>query len=382
MSQELFYWVYVEAAGAGYDLSHDLTSLTVEEGGDGPAQLTIQMSDPNKVFSYAVQKGMDIEVDLGYVDDHSIVFRGHIYKVEGDFPQDGVPTLRILAYDRSMKMGLRKRNRTWNQTTLESLVNTIGQEYSEYFMTQDIHVTLMGDPEFTDNGIRQQDETDLAFLRRLATRYGCALFVVAGENADGLHFEAQHHIMTQEPEVTLYHGRCGVPEQLLSFQASSDVSNMRLPRVFSGIDFSTGQPLSVATQTVEEVGNMEDPFVDEHLAEFRRREPVQAERLTDMFRAAETLEETLRDEMGNVDRELVWGFTTEADLRVREENQFSTSLHGMRASGSALGNHRIHAQSVIRIADVGGQFSGTWYLSQVRHIFDNQGYRTEFECQR
>ena len=75
------------------------------------------------------------------------------------------------------------------------------------------------------------------------------------------------------------------------------------------------------------------------------------------------------------------GFTTAQDLQVRVDNQFSTSLYGMQASGSAVGNHRMHAQVTVRIADVGG-FSNIWYLSQVRHILDRQGYRVEFECRR
>ena len=27
-------------------------------------------------------------------------------------------------------------------------------------------------------------------------------------------------------------------------------------------------------------------------------------------------------------------------------------------------------------------FSGTWYLSQVKHTVSGQGYKTEFQCQR
>ena len=54
----------------------------------------------------------------------------------------------------------------------------------------------------------------------------------------------------------------------------------------------------------------------------------------------------------------------------------------MRASGTAVGNHHLHAQAAFNIADVGKRFSGIWYLSKVRHILDKEGYRTEFECQR
>jgi phage protein D len=379
VAKDLYYRVYVDAAGAGYDLSPDLTSLTVEEASGKADQLTLHMSDPFKVYSHALQKGMEVEVDLGRVDDHSVVFRGMICKVEGDFPKDGVSTLRLLAYDRSAQMGLRKRNRAWTDVSLTDIVNLIGKEY---FLPQDIHVTLKGEPKFSGNGIRQQDETDLCFLLRLAAKYGCEMFAFAGEHADQLHFEAQHHIMTQTPEVTLYHGRCGVPNRLISFHATSDVSQIQLPRVLSGITYEKGERLEIRTADIQPVRETDASFFDENLAELFKREPVKARQLQGLLGAAGSVEQGLREKLGSVAREATPGFATPEALRVRAENQFSTSIHGMRGSGTAAGNHRLHAQAAVRLADIGGGFSKTWYLSQVRHILDSQGYRTEFECQR
>jgi hypothetical protein len=182
--------------------------------------------------------------------------------------------------------------------------------------------------------------------------------------------------------VTLYHGRCGVPNLLLSFEASSDVSEVQLPRVFSGIDSETGERTEVTTATVEEVGSTEDTCLDENLTEFRSRYPDRAGQLEGLLSAAEEVQEGLREELGGVTREATPGFATQDDLQVRADNQFSTSVHGMRASGTTVGNQHIHAQSCVRIADVGGRFSGTWYLSQVRHVLNDRGYNTEFECQR
>jgi phage protein D len=376
---DLYYRVYAEAPGAGYDLSPDLTSLTVEEVSSKADQLTLQLSDPCKVYSHALQEGMEVEVDLGRVDDHSVVFRGIVYKVEGDFPKEGVPSLKLLACDRSMLMGLRKRNRPWTDVSLTDIVNLIGKDY---FLIQDINVTLRGEPEFSGNGIRQQNETDLAFLLRLARTCGCEMFVVAGDHADALHFEAQHHIMTKEPAVTLYHGRCGVPNRMLSFQATSNVSDVQLPRVLSGIAYETGERLEIETADVARVRETDGAFLDENLAAFFKREPGRAGQLQGLLGAAGTARQALQERLGSVAREVTPGFATRENLRVRAENQFSTSLYGMRGSGAAVGNHRLHAQSAVCIADVGGRFSKTWYLSQVRHVLDRQGYRTEFQCQR
>lgn len=379
MKNDLYYRVFIIAGSATYDLSHDLSSLTVEESGAGPDKLTIEMADPFKVYSHALQEGMQVETDLGTVSDHSVIFRGRISKVEGTFPRHGVPKLRLLAFDRSMNMGLKKRNRVWADTSLEKIVKDVA---GAYFNTEDIKVDLKGNPDFTGNGIRQQDETDLAFLLRLASRYGCEMCVVSGEQKDELFFKAQYKIMKSEPEVTLYHGRQGVANRLLSFEATVDAAKIQLPRVFTGTDFDTGQCIQQVTAPVQAVGTTEDRFTEENLTRFYSSYPARALSIKNLLAAAGTVQRQLRDELGSVEREVTPGFTTQDELNKRADNQFSTSIHGMSASGSAPGNHRIHSQSTIGIADVGGRFSGTWYLSQVRHVLNKTGYQTEFQCRR
>lgn len=377
MAGDLFYRVSVEAGGVSYDLSSELSSFTVEEDSGRPNMLSIEMSDPYRVFSHALQEGMNVEVDVGSVDDHSVIFRGRIYQVQGDFPQEGVATLKLQAYDGSMRMGLRRRNRLWTGGKLSDFVTEIAEEYFDR-----VTVDLRGDPSFSGNGIRQQDETDLAFLFRLAERYGCEMFAMADDNGESFQFVAQQVLMENEPEVTLYFGRCGVANRLVSFQANTDVNDIQLPRVFSGIEYESGERQEVTSAEAGEGASTEDPFLDENLTEFRDRFPERAAGLEGLLGAATDVQERLREELGGQERETTLCFTTQEDLSVRAENRFSTSIHGMRGSGTAVGNHRIRAQATAGIADVGGRFSGTWYLSQVRHKLDQQGYVTEFECRR
>lgn len=377
MLKELYYRVHVQAGAAGYDLSDELGSLVIEEDAGRPDQLKVELEDPLKVLSHALQEGMEIEVDLGRADDHSLIFRGQIYRVEGTFPGDGVPQLLVTAYDRSVRMGLRKRNRRFADTTLSGIVREVAGA-----VFRRIEVDVRGDPTFTGNGIRQQDETDLAFLLRLAATYGCEMFAVTDDAGDALHFVAQHRIMSAEPETTVVYGRRGADNALLEFEASSDVGDLLLPKVFSGIDYETGEPTEVTPAEIEDVGSRDDVFFDESLAALRVREPLRAERLDGLLAAAKGLQRDLRQELGGEQREATPGFTTKEQLDVRAKNQWSTSLYGMRGHGVTAGNQRMRAQTSLRIADVGGRFSGTWYLSQVRHVVGGEGYRTEFDCRR
>lgn len=378
MPADLFYRIAVSAPGADYDLSGDVTSLWIDEDESRPDLLVVHLSDPFKVLGHALQEGMDVEVELGWADDHSLVFRGRIHQVDATFPAEGVPTVALRAHDNAMKMGLRRRNRPWTDTTLSGIVRRLADDHG--FARRDVR--LAGDPEFNGNGVRQQDETDLAFLRRLADAYGAETYVSARDAGDELVFLAQREIMTSEPEVTLYHGRCGAAERLLSFEARADVTEIQLPRVFAGVDYARGEPLDPVTAPIDEVGELEDPFFDENMTAFAEREPERAARLRELLGAATAAHEQLVTDLGTVERVTVEAFTTAEDLRTRRENQFSTSINGMRASGATNGNKALHAQASVGVEDVGGRFSGVWFLTQVHHVLDSGGYRTDFECRR
>ena len=286
--------------------------------------------------------------------------------------------MTLRAHDNAMRMGLRRRNRPWTDTTLSGIVRSIAGEHG----FTDRTVRLSGDPEFTGNGIRQRDETDLAFLHRLADAYGVETYVSARDGGDEFVFLAQREIMTSDPEVTLYHGRCGAREHLASFDERADVAEIRLPQTFAGVDYAAGEALDPVRAPVEPVPDRGDRFFDENMTAFRDREPERAAELQGLLAAAPAARERVVADLGSVERVTVPAFTTAQDLRARGENGFATSAHGMRASGATHGNKGLHAQTNVGVEDVGGRFSGVWFLTQVRHVLDSGGYRTEFECRR
>ena len=378
MAKDLFYSITVDADLAEYDLSGDISSLAVDEREGQPDHLTVELSDPFKVLGHALREGMDITVDLGTASDHAVVFRGRIYRVDGSFPLDDVPTLKLEAYDSSMKMGLLRRSRVFtNNMTLKQVVQQVAG-----FYFGSVNTKIVGDVTFTGNGIRQDDETDLRFLLRLARAYGCVAYVSIGATSDTFNFVGQQTVMQSTPAVTLYYGRCDVAHRLLSFHSSADVSDVQLPRVLSGIDQNTGQAISVTTADINALPSEPDPFLDENLTAFRAVAPVKAAQLELLLSTAKGVQSSLQQELGQTTRQPTSTFTTQNDMSAIAQNQFSTSLHGMRASGQALGVPQLVACTSVAIQDVGGRFSKSWYLTQVRHTLNVQGYNTAFECRR
>lgn len=383
MAHDLYYYVLVTAGSeVSYDLSPDLTSFTIEESQALADVLKIRLSDPYKVLSHALQEGMEVEVDLGTVDDHSLIFRGRIHHVDASFPRDGVPRLVVHAHDNSMKMGLARRRRAFKDKTLQQIVEEVAGDARYGFASLDVQ--LCGNPTFRGNGLRQHSKSDREFLLDLARDYGAIMYVDAAEDGDNFHFLSQYHVMNViDPALTLYYGRCDVPERLTSFEASSDVARVQLPRELTGLEYREGTPVQPQQADIRPVADeaAEDVFRDENLAELRRREPQKADQLEALMTAAPDVQQELREERGSVDRVAVPGFTTAEELAEIAKNQYSTSLHGMEATGSTMGNHRLHAQSTVEIADA-GRFSGKWFLSRVQHTVDNEGYRTRFESRR
>jgi phage protein D len=377
--RDLYFRVLITAQGVSYDLSGDLTSLTVEEDDRLADKLTAVVPDPFKVFSYALQEGMDVEVDLGHTDDHSVLFRGLITQVDADFPEDDVPEVTVRAFDNSIRMGLRKRNRPWTDINLRGIVSRIATEYD--FMLQDISLPPGGNPTYTGNGIRQQEKTDLAFLHDLARAQRCKIFVDAEDAGDVFTFKAEQMIMDAQPASTVYYGRCGVENRLLSFSVNSDVSQRHRPRVYASIDPETGQETESERQ-VEQVRDLRGNPFDENLAELTRRNPVQAAALAPLLNVAASAYGSIFEETGEEEREVTSGLHNAQALRERTAPQASTVSEGISGQGVTEGNKDLRAKRNLEIEAVGGRFTGKWYLTQVRHVVDSNGYRTHFSCSR
>lgn len=376
MPDDLFYSILVDPQGSAYELSEDISSLIVDEAAGKPDQLTIQMGDPFHLFSHALQVGLEIEVDLGSVKDHSLLFRGHIYKVEGDYPKNGLPTIRIIAYDHSMKLGLQKRTRLFTDKTLKDIV----EETARPVFQKCDYAANDSEPILGQDGIRQKNETDLAFLYRLAEIYGYEMYVASNEQDDILNFISRKTIISDKAPLELCYNRTDVPSRLINFQSSSDVAQMEPRQFYSGINYDDGKPIDIQETPEPEPVEQDDKFLDESLALFSEKHPAQARSLASLINRAPASKEMLHKELG-VTKVTVPGFVSQDELKALAGNQYRLGSQGMRGKGTAAGNHRLHAQLAIAVSGV-GTFSTKWFVTQVRHTLNSQGYLTEFECQR
>ncbi|PCC73776.1 Phage protein D [Nannocystis exedens] len=377
MADTLFYQVLVTSGGASYDLSRDLASFTWEQDDTRPDQLTLLVPDGHKVFSHALQEGMKVELSFGTDVEHAVVFRGRIYGVDMVVPRAGAPELTIRALDRSAEMGTHRVTRRWDEKPLSTVVKDVLAPYA----FADPAIEIVPDP---DVKAVQEGTTDLKFLSQLCDEYGCVLYVEQRPSDERVHFVGKAQIVQSEPELQLYHGRCGVPDVLDEFDATVDARRAEIPYVLTGVDRKTGKPLDPITVEPRSPGVVDDPFLAENLAAIA--DPTKRALLQQLIDAAPTAAAELRKlrlaEDGVEHDRSKPALTTTAELRLKADNWVSTHALGMSATGASAGLPRLRARTLVELLDVGGRFSGRWYVSRVKHSVGLGGYRTEFDCRR
>ena len=381
MNEALYWRVEVTANGVSYDLSFDLSSFTVEEEDGAPTMLTVQVSDPFAVFSHAFREGMDIEADVGTVDDHRTLFSGRIYHVDGALPLNGTSTLTLKAYDATMRMGLQQRNRRFRDVALSNIV----------------HHRRTAAPRGAANDRTRGRRSDVPG-RRAAPSEGNRPRLLATSRA-GRSVGRWHLVQrllaakssSSKPSSRFFKGplpRDAALQPVRREQQGSSRSTRKQTSPTSrcrassrGMDPTTGETIDPTLTTLTDVGSLDDRLLEDNLAAFEAKHEDRGEALRDLISAAETLDETVRQDLGDSRRDPMPAFATPSQAAQVAQQQPSASLHGMQASGGTNGNKDLHVRKPVDIEGA-GRFSGTWFVTKATHMLDRQGYRTDFTCQR
>lgn len=98
--------VYIEDTLLMSDITEDIVSLEFEHSLLAATMLTLTINNADQKYTdlTTFSPGNEIEIHLGYGLEVGPVGRGEIIRHLPSYPQDGVPTLEIKAYDRSHRM--------------------------------------------------------------------------------------------------------------------------------------------------------------------------------------------------------------------------------------------------------------------------------------
>jgi phage protein D len=107
----------------------------------------------------------EVEIKMGYGDTTETLLVGQIEEHRLNFPAQGAPSVDVSGYGLRHEMQDDSKSRTWDETTHSDVVEEVANEYR--FDTVDVEST---DEQHAK--VVQNDESDLAFVERLASKNG------------------------------------------------------------------------------------------------------------------------------------------------------------------------------------------------------------------
>ncbi len=285
----------------------------------------------------AFKLGDRLAVYAGEESAPTEIFSGVITGLEADFPAEGSPLLTALAEDRLQQARMKRRTRTFTDTSLADIARGIA---SDLGLTPVI--TALGESLPVEV---QMNESDLAFLRRLLARYDGDVQVVGDE----LHVSPRREVRRKQVDLALH-------SQLRSATVLADLSHQVNGVTVTGWDPIRGERVNESSTGAD-------------------RGPGQGRTGADL----------LPDALGRRSHQVGHlAAATSAEGRAIGDTVFGERQRRfVKVEGAAEGNPAVRVGSHVTLTGLGPRFSNTYYVTRCRHRFDLQlGYETDFtgEC--
>jgi len=317
--------------------------MTESEGGMSAVELRFSnvASDPRGGADLAFEDdailklGARLAVYTGDENEPREIFQGAITGLEAEFPQGGPPELVVLAEDRFQQARRKRRTKVFENVSVSDIANQLAGDLG-------LRPIVNADtPPVTEV---QLNESDLVFLRRLASRYDLDLQVVGEE----LHLSARSDVRRGAVDLALH-------SQLRRARVLADLSHQSTKITTRGWDRG-------AKQSARGEGS------GANLSPGTGRT------------GSQVLRQTLGERTDHV-----------AHLALandREASAVADAVFDSRArrfvcvDGTAEGNPALRVGTHVTLTGLGPRFSNTYYIVRACHRYDVQrGYETDFEAE-
>jgi phage protein D len=319
-------------------LSAGLVSLLVEETRSGICRCEATFGNwgargRDLGFLYFDRAKLDFGADFRIDYEDRTIFDGRITALEAGFPHGSPPEITVLAEDRLQDLRMTRRTRTFEEVTDADVISTIARDHG---LTPDVDL----------NGPRhkvlaQLNESDLAFVLARARATGARVSVrgrtlrakTRGEGSSG---------------IELSRG------QMRALSVIADLAHQRSSVTVGGWD--VGAKRAISERATDNV--------------------VQSE-----LRGGTSGARILAQKLAERHEVVAHGAAASADeARARAESHMGTIARGFAtARGITDADGRLRVGVEIALKDIGPLFSGTYTLTESRHLFDgDHGFRVEF----
>ena len=353
----------------GKDVSDLLSEIKVEESDTQADLATLRFTDSHLILQDMLQEGITIEIDLGDADNHALLFRGMVTSVRPTIPSQGEPQVEVEAMNSLIKLALEAKTYSWWNKTISQIVKEIAQQNK----LRPGRIEPDEDAELSNIKPRQQiEETDLAFLLRLAQDYDCRLYIKHEDAMDTLNFVSAKTLLQEQPiEIPM-----AFNANLGDFSITADSFAVMPEVTLISTDPTTGELLTLEESAGSTDGTWEpDP---DRIAQLQDG----AERMTQLATETASLRKNL-DTFHQTPPRIVGAPARPTSDRA---GTFGDRAHrlGQKAQGRTHGSVSLQPRRVINVEGYGGRWSGKWYLAEVEHQLDiaQNRYTTSFTCTR
>lgn len=339
----------IDGSDASTDLLNDILQISVEESLHLPGMFTLIIKNDyfpgraeEKTWRHQSLFAIGKKIKIGFVSsttedvdfetaEQDYVLEGEITAIETEFSEKSQAPIIIRGYDVSHRLHRGRYNRSFQKVTdsdiVKQVIRQVGIKAGTVTATNIVH-----------DYIFQENQTNMEFLRERAARLGFELYVQDGK----LNF------------------RQPVQDQALTLKWLEDIHNFRV-RVTSaeqvksvevrGWDYTQKKPI-VSTASKEQVITSTDNG--------------DGSKSSTKF--------SIQPKMIVVDQPVF--STKEADKMAQALcNELGGEFVNADAKGG--GNPEIRPGRVVKLTEM-GTYSGSYYVTETRHLFNNRIYTTEF----
>jgi phage protein D len=285
--------------------------------------------------------GTQIDICMGYGDARSMprVISGLIAEIGTSFPETGIPELSIAGYDNAFPLMNGTNTRSWTNARDSDAVAAIASFHnlaSKIDSTSEQHAQ-----------IEQNQQSDIDFIKKLADRNHFEIFV---DEQRTLHFQAPSD--KSAPNVSLKWG-----QGLLSFKPVANLAGQVCKVEVRGWDRMKKEVIVGTAQAGDESG-----------------------RDGSGKSAADRLRQFIRDPNKQPVLRLRQPVFTQSEANERAKAALDErAKQFLTGEAECLGLPELRPDRTVLFENLGALFSRAYYVQEVTHKVDANGYRTRFK---
>jgi len=290
-------------------------------------------------FLYFDRKKLDFGKAIQVKLDADKIFDGRISAIEAEFREGSPPEIAVLLEDRFQDLRMTRRTRTFADVSDSDVMNRIAQDYG-----LQANINVSGP---TYKVLAQVNQSDLAFVRDRARSIDAEVWM------DDRNFYAKQRTSRNNGTVTLNYGG-----ELREVCVTADLAGQRTTVSVNGWDVAGKATLKheATDQAISNELNGDTSGLSILKSAFGERK--------------ESLVHTVPLNSNEAQ--------TEAESVLKMTARRFVVAHGM-----AQANAKLRVGTYVDLQKLGPLFSGKYYLTQVKHVFDGtDGFRTEFTGER